>query len=118
MNVSFAEFWESNKMKCARLLGACGRWRCRCRLINRAGQPRIQITLRHAVCALHVVLKPDANGIAKIVRKARQIADLVMDYHFVALANGLRIGDGNNDVPNLLSTPIHEHKVCLTLNRF
>ena len=103
-------------MKCARLLGACGRWRCRCRLINRAGEPRKQITLRHAVCALHVVLKPDADGIAKIVRKARQIADLVMDYHFIALANGLRIGDGNNDVPNLLSTPIHKHKVCLTLN--
>ena len=39
-----------------------------------------------------------------------------MDYHFVALANGLRIGDGNKDVPNLLSAPIHEHKVCLTFN--
>ena len=39
-----------------------------------------------------------------------------MDYHFVGLANGLRIGDGNSDVPNLLSTPIHEQKVCLTFN--
>ena len=107
---------EINKLKCARLRGACGCWRCRCRLINRAGHPPIQITLRHTVSALIVVLKPDANGVAKIVRKARQIVDLVMDYHFVALANGLRIGDGNKDVPNLLSTPIHEHKVCLTFN--
>jgi len=41
-----------------------------------------------------------------------------MDYHFVGLANErlLRIGDRNSDVPNLLPTPIHEQKVCLTFN--
>ena len=105
----------------ARLPGACGRWRCPLinRLIKCVGRGRglrKQITLRHAVTALHLVLNPDANGVAKIVRIARQIVDLVMDYHFVGLANGLRIGDGNSDVPNLLSTPIREQKVCLTFN--
>ena len=73
---------------------------------------------RHAVTALHRVPNPDANGIANIIRKARQIVFLVMDYHFVGLANELTlgIGDRNNDVPNLLPTPIHEQKVCLTFN--
>ena len=73
---------------------------------------------RHAVTALVRVPNPDANGIANIVRKAGQIVDLVMDYHLVGLANErlLRIGDRNSDVRNLLSTPIHEQKVCLTFN--
>jgi hypothetical protein len=73
---------------------------------------------RHAVTALHRVPNPDANGIAKVVRIARQIVELVMDYHFVGLAHGLtlRIGDRNNNVPNLLPTPIHKQKVCLTFN--
>jgi len=77
---------------------------------------RGQITHGHAITALHLVLNPDANGIAKIVRIARHIVDLVMDFHFVAL--NLRIGDGNNNVANLLSTPIHQQKVRLTFNRF
>ena len=93
------------------------------RLINRllnCAVRRGQILHRHAVTALVRVPNPDANGIANIVRIARQIVDLVMDYYFVGLANErlLRIGDRNSDVPNLLPTPIHEQKVCLTFIRF
>ena len=94
-NVSFAEFHLRNQqMKCARLLGACGRCRVvlhhivRLKCVGGGRGLRKQITLRHAVTAFHLVLNPDANGVAKIVRISRQIADLVMDYHFVGLANG------------------------------
>ena len=83
------------------------------RLINRLMLPG-QIFHWHAITALCRVRNPDANGIANIVRIARHIGFPVMDYHFVEIAN---VADGNSDVPNLLSTPIHEQKVCLTFNR-
>ena len=118
-NVSFAEFnREINKLKCARLRGACGRWRCRCRLINRLiNRLRGQILHRHAVTALQVVLNPHANGVADIVRKPCQVAPFVMDYHFAGIPID-RIPDVNKQVRNLLSSSIHHHKVGRACNWF